>query len=870
MAIKQFLNHYNIPFTPLHMFNQSITNPLFLTLYCKTYQGDDIELPLLYDRLLSVANDNIHKAMRTALENLGYDSSIDLTTPVVMELAKFVILTGKRQFSKREICDVEVWKQYGIQAQAFIQYMVRENILHNYMYKDSEEMFYFSYDQMNDYFCAKQILNQHHLKTELSEYMAKKVLGIQNGELTTYENIDLFVYLCALYADKYHEECISIIDDINDEQDRDEVFNSYVESFKWRNTQNINLSTFWHLCEKYSVRFEMIWDMFITNSLKSQSCFNSNGLHTVLSRYPLNQRDYLWTRYINDIGCSSEHRLVQVIRMYSEGKGLTFTNRCQVELLLVLFSWILTSSNRWLRDTTSKAMVEVLKQNFDMAENLLRKFEEIDDPYIIQRMYGVVWGACVKKGYIDKQIFNSLTKYVYEKIFSAKIVYPDILLRDYAKLIVERYMYENPDDNSFDVSLIMPPYSSEPIPQIVDQGYLENNYEKGLRYLISSMRFQNSGWYGDFGRYVYESALNHFDVDHSLIFNFSVFYIINHLGYSNELFGEYDGYLQEFNYNRHNTNRVERIGKKYQWIAMYHVLARVADNCKKKDSFSLTSESYKYQGPWDPDVRDFDPSLSEYFMSNKNLPLFYNSIGSKIDPQKGDQRVPNSTQEELAWIKQYPTFFEIQKQEMIIKDLSETEWIVLSKYADTGRSSKDKLKIWNCTYGYFVTKEQYDILRKYSDKKVDLLNDEISTIPGTYTIFCREYPWSRSCEGLNTSTHMPMKIKTGKKMTVMKTYHVIDYLSIEDPLVKDFEISEANRQNDMKNSVYTLKMDMKEVTGPTEIDMEEDIGVVISASVNLMWEKELDLSKKETLSWYAPCAELINSLKLRYGVTAGV
>ena len=207
---------------------------------------------------------------------------------------------------------------------------------------------------------------------------------------------------------------------------------------------------------------------------------------------------------------------------------------------------------------------------------------------------------------------------------------------------------------------------------------------------------------------------------------------------------------------------------------------------------------------------------------------------------------------------------------MIIKDLSETEWIVLSKYADTGRSSKDKLKIWNCTYGYFVTKEQYDILRKYSDKKVDLLNDEISTIPGTYTIFCREYPWSRSCEGLNTSTHMPMKIKTGKKMTVMKTYHVIDYLSIEDPLVKDFEISEANRQNDMKNSVYTLKMDMKEVTGPTEIDMEEDIGVVISASVNLMWEKELDLSKKETLSWYAPCAELINSLKLRYGVTAGV
>ncbi len=44
-AAQKFMDHYGIPFTPLHLFTTGITNPLFLTLYCKTYQGDEVNLP---------------------------------------------------------------------------------------------------------------------------------------------------------------------------------------------------------------------------------------------------------------------------------------------------------------------------------------------------------------------------------------------------------------------------------------------------------------------------------------------------------------------------------------------------------------------------------------------------------------------------------------------------------------------------------------------------------------------------------------------------------------------------------------------------------------------------------------------------------
>lgn len=40
---------------------------------------------------------------------------------------------------------------------------------------------------------------------------------------------------------------------------------------------------------------------------------------------------------------------------------------------------------------------------------------------------------------------------------------------------------------------------------------------------------------------------------------------------------------------------------------------------------------------------------------------------------------------------------------------------------------------------------------------------------------------------------------------------------------------------------------------------------MISASVYMVREEEFDESKKETLSWYAPCAEIIDDLKLGYG-----
>lgn len=72
-------------------------------------------------------------------------------------------------------------------------------------------------------------------------------------------------------------------------------------------------------------------------------------------------------------------------------------------------------------------------------------------------------------------------------------------------------------------------------------------------------------------------------------------------------------------YDRSETKKVERIGKKYQWIAMHNILARVSDQCDIDTDYSETST---FEGPWEPFVRDFDPTLNFKLTKSDEIPIF--------------------------------------------------------------------------------------------------------------------------------------------------------------------------------------------------------------------------------------------------------
>ena len=98
-AVREFLNYYNIPFTPLEYFCYEMSNLLFFTLYCKTYNGEKVNLPILYDRVIEHADSNISRVLRVELRQKRYTEDDDILSPFIMEIAEWLVSHDERSIS---------------------------------------------------------------------------------------------------------------------------------------------------------------------------------------------------------------------------------------------------------------------------------------------------------------------------------------------------------------------------------------------------------------------------------------------------------------------------------------------------------------------------------------------------------------------------------------------------------------------------------------------------------------------------------------------------------------------------------------------------------------------------------------------------
>lgn len=865
-AVKKFLNHFSIPFTPTEFFGIEFENPLFLTLYCKTYNGKEVNLLDLYERLIINADETIFKDIGNALREKGYFKGDGIIEPFIEQFSSAMLASGRRSVNKKELRSLPYWNDMGISCGPFIKSLVRNKLLYTYV-DGNDEYYHFSYDQMLDYYSAKTIFSQYSDKVEVRRYLRASILDIHNGELGNPENIDLFVMSCALYSERYGEECIDLIDAISGDDEKMDVFSRYITSLQWRNHRFIPKENLLKLVGTYPCSVEAFWQLLIGNSVKVNNPLNADFLHSFLQSYSLADRDYRWTLYINQLSDDNSDRLVQIIIMYDRGDSLDIHSEKQKELLLTLFGWVLTSSNRWLRDRTSKAMIEILKKNFNLCKPLLEKFKDVNDPYVIQRLYGIVFGACCKRRASDIKAFQVLAEFVYNTVFNQKNVFPDILLRDYARLIIERFLYEKLEYTGIiDRDRIIPPYNSDPIPNVPDGHYQDKEYDGGEFWIMHSMRFENFGGYGDFGRYVYQSALSDFEVDEYKIYNFSIYHIFNDLKYSEKYFGEYD--RQCGRCERHQAIKSERIGKKYQWITMMEVLARVADHCQMVDRWNYPKkQQITYEGAWEPDVRDFDPTLNASFMNCGAAPVF-NVLDDFSKVARMGHGAPRLLSPELKrkWVESRGPFLGGIKNTLLLKDDKGIEWVTLTCFNDTDRKriKTDKRSVWSRLYAYFVTEEQKKEFIGCAKKGLSVITNETASYCETYTVYNREYPWASSCNTIKNGAWVDISLPTGDFEIVTEKAKEPDFPIFNDLLAKNAGKSGVDEpeNSDVGDTLEfeTVAIKYKEVT--RERKVQKNIGKILHATCSLLWEDEYDASKDEAISWDVPCPELCESLHL--------
>lgn len=147
------------------------------------------------------------------------------------------------------------------------------------------------------------------------------------------------------------------------------------------------------------------------------------------------------------------------------------------------------------------------------------------------------------------------------------------------------------------------------------------------------------------------------------------------LGYALDLHGDFDSQTLEYN-NRHD-NHIERIGKKYQWIAYYEILAIIADNFEMQKEWG-SEKSIFYKGAWQLYLRNIDPAYT-----TKNLPdeEFEDELGihSQIrywwsEPMYMHWNIPSK--QWALQLEDIPTAKEI----IVKKDSQGIDWVYLQQY----------------------------------------------------------------------------------------------------------------------------------------------------------------------------------------------
>ena len=83
------------------------------------------------------------------------------------------------------------------------------------------------------------------------------------------------------------------------------------------------------------------------------------------------------------------------------------------------------------------------------------------------------------------------------------------------------------------------------------------------------------------------------------------------LGFDVELHGRYDRFAKDWTFRNSEGGRIDRVGKKYQWIAFHEVMGILADNYRFEDDYANKgSGGYEvFHGTWQSYLRDINPSM---------------------------------------------------------------------------------------------------------------------------------------------------------------------------------------------------------------------------------------------------------------------
>ena len=722
-------------------------NPLFLLLFCKAFQkrkGKDKEVFRGHEGFTYIFEnfvDNVSKYIEDKF-GISHAPRKNVWDKVIEKIAEEMVNHATDRISQEKLFEIIESAYKNIDINEFTKELER-NLLISKVPRYSKDFrkvegydYKFPFNKFSDHLIVRYLLKKCKSENKEPEDFFKENTKIADMLKWNYGLVEALAIQCPeWFKGKEIFEVASYLKNTH------YIWDAFIESIIWRkptafSKRTVNkISSFLEkgVLESVLKQNEKQEDYFIypqftyklLDALLSitsvpEHPLNAEFLHTHLNKFSMSERDAWWSTFLH-----FQHRqhdsVERIIEWTWSDYDKSHISDDSIFLICNTLTWFLTTSNRFIRDKSTKALVSLLQNRLHLLLELLKKFKNVNDIYVLERLFAVAY-ACVLRNQEDLENLKKIAKLVYNNIFKDDRPPVHILLRDYARGIIEVALRKG-IDLKLDDAKINPPYKSS-LPNIPSDNEIKK-YEFDYRFkdfkkyfwsqnsIIDSMQPEHSsiGMYGDFGRYVFQSALERWNsgkVTIQQLSNLVVKMVFEDLGYNVELLGKFDKYL---NFNRgREAHKPERIGKKYQWIAFHKISAMISDNFLLKKDF-WGKECKKYRGPWEPYIRDIDPTL--LIRDDKHLK---SSLSIQEWKSKMQRYNIQSVKENSKWLKTKNDL--IHPMDFIqIKDDNNCEWLVLEGHIEWEEETPPEYEQYEIPIkGLWYLVKSYIVENKYLDK----------------------------------------------------------------------------------------------------------------------------------------------------------
>lgn len=810
-AMKRFFEFYNIKQPSIPIMDPEFSNPLFLILFCKSAEKST---EIISDISISKVFENYIKKVNFNLANrYNYYEYINFIKNVIDEIVKYRIssnhLTNYIKMDKIIELIILTQKKYSIEGN-IIEGLISEGILTKSVSYNGEDYIYVTYEKLEEHMIVSYMLEN---------YSVEGIVRILE-EGNTGNKQGIIEALAIQAPEKINMEIYEILPDGVMTHN---TITAFINSLHWRKESSIEEKVFDYINKevcKFKSTFEEFWRTIILISTRPTHLLNAKRIYKTIFPIEMPIRDAIFIPLFNRIYNDEPSTINRLIdwAMLDEGKDQTSDDA--IECAAIMLSWFLSTSNRGLRDRSTKAIINLLTHRFSILINLLTLFKDVDDPYIRERIYAVAYGCAVKES--DGENLRCLSIFVYEEVFNKDEVYPHVLLRDYARNIIEYTVYTGVQLD-IDVNKIRPPYKSTfplvPSDNDIKKYKLDNkskdfkDYHWSQNHILSSMKVEYSregspGGYGDFGRYIFQSYFYDWEQLHPMDLKNIAIKRIFDLGYNVEKHGDYDReIMMSRSYHRYSTLN-ERVGKKYQWIALHELAAQVSDNYKMDEPWAWDNkkELIFSPGSFEPCIRDIDPTV--VINKDRDKPQIEINVNKIYD---------NFDLENERWIKDLSDIPDISK--LINLPIDTNKWMLLDGHYTWTEPTKigrrkfeyPQKNFWIMIKSYIVKSNEFNSMIEQL-KNLNFMGRWMPECSERTSLFNKEYYCSSAFEFFKNDYYGGVKWRT---------------------------IDQRN---------------YNKIQGDVMIPVEK-----------FFRERGNDYSTEDSFGWYKPCEEIFENLGLMYG-----